>query len=278
MLEIALSCSGVFAPDGFDNLEEKMNLIELNRFFNSILHKEDFSSDISLNGIQIENSDPRGKEIRKVAFAVDACEASALRAKDAGADVLFVHHGLFWGHCQTVTGTLYKRISPFIKNDIALCAYHIPLDANAEVGNNFGMAARLGIQEPRPFGKWRGMTLGAIGELSESVSVDALARMMFPDGEKPSRILPFGKKEIRRVAIISGGAGDDFDQAVRAGADAFITGEVGHEQFHEIEESGINVIAGGHYQTETVGVRLMMERVSKELALETVFIDIPTGM
>ena len=85
-----------------------MNLHELDKFFNSILHKENFTSDISLNGIQIENSDPRKKEIRKVAFAVDACEATEKLASDACADVLFVHHGLFWGHCQTVTGTHYK--------------------------------------------------------------------------------------------------------------------------------------------------------------------------
>ncbi len=255
-----------------------MNLIELNKYFNSILHKEDFSSDISLNGIQIENSAPRTKEIKKVAFAVDACEATALKAAQAGADVLFVHHGLFWGHCQTVTGNHYKRIAAFLKNDLALCAYHIPLDANEEVGNNFGLAKRMNLINQRPFGKWRGMTLGALGEFEEAISIDAVCKKLFPNGEKPAHILPFGKSEVKRVAIISGGAGDDFDQAVRAGADIFITGEVGHEEYHAIEEAGINVIAGGHYQTETVGVSLMKARVEADLALETVFIDVPTGL
>ena len=255
-----------------------MNLHELDKFFNSILHKENFTSDISLNGIQIENSDPRKKEIKKVAFAVDACEATAKLASDAGADVLFVHHGLFWGHCQTVTGTHYKRINAFMKNDLALIAYHIPLDANEEVGNNFGLARRIGLENARPFGKWRGMTLGVIGELDKEYPLDELSRRLFPDGEKPLRILPFGKSGVKKVAIISGGAGDDFVQAVHAHADAYITGEVGHEDYHAIEESAINVIAGGHYQTETVGVRLMKERVEKELGLETVFIDVPTGM
>lgn len=254
-----------------------MNLHQLDKFFNSILHKENFSSDISLNGIQITNSAPREKEIKKVAFAVDACEASVLRAAEAGADVLFVHHGLFWGHCQTITGTHYNRIKAFLENDIALIAYHIPLDANEEVGNNFGLAKRIGLENVRPFGKWRGMTLGAFGELQNAVTIDELTRKLFPNGEKPSHILPFGKSEIKTVAIISGGAGDDFEQAVRAKADVFITGEVGHEEYHPIEESGINVIAGGHYQTETIGVNLMKERVEKELGLETVFIDIPTG-
>lgn len=254
-----------------------MNLHQLDKFFNSILHKENFSSDISLNGVQITNSSPREKEIKKVAFAVDACEATAKRAAELGADVLFVHHGLFWGHCQTVTGVHYKRLKAFFDNDLALIAYHIPLDANEEVGNNFGLAARLGLQNTKPFGKWRGMTLGAIGELENAVSLDELSRKLFPNGEKPSHILPFGKKEVKKIAIISGGAGDDFDQAVKAKADVFITGEIGHEEFHAVEESEINVIAGGHYQTETVGVNLLKERVEKELGLETVFIDIPTG-
>ena len=156
-----------------------MTLTELNRYFNSFLHKEDYDSDISLNGIQISNSAPDEKQITKVAFAVDACEATALKAAEAGAQVLFVHHGLFWGHCQTITGTHYKRVAAFIKNDIALIAYHIPLDANEFVGNNFGIAKRIGLEKVRPFGKWRGMTLGAIGELPQASSAPA-ERQQFP--------------------------------------------------------------------------------------------------
>ena len=255
-----------------------MNLTELNRYFNSFLHKEDYDSDISLNGIQISNSAPDEKPITKVAFAVDACEATALKAAEAGAQVLFVHHGLFWGHCQTITGTHYKRVAAFLKNDVALIAYHIPLDANEFVGNNFGLAKRIGLTKTRPFGKWRGMTLGASGELPEEATLDELVKKLFPNGEKPAHILPFGKKMIKKVAIISGGAGDDFDQAVKIGADCYITGEVGHEEYHAIEESGINVIAGGHYLTETVGVQLVAERLKEDKGIETIFIDIPTGL
>lgn len=255
-----------------------MTLTELNRYFNSFLHKEDYDSDISLNGIQIANSAPDEKQIEKVAFAVDACEASALKAAEAGADVLFVHHGLFWGHCQTITGTHYKRVAAFIKNDLALIAYHIPLDANEFVGNNFGIAKRLGLEKVRPFGKWRGMTLGAFGELPNECTIEEVAKKLFPNGEKPSCILPFGKKMIKKVAVISGGAGDDFDQAVKIGADLYITGEIGHEEYHGVEESGINVIAGGHYNTETVGVQLVQKRLEEDKGLKTVFIDIPTNL
>ena len=255
-----------------------MTLNELNRYFNSFLHKEDYDSDVSLNGIQISNSAPNEKPITKVAFAVDACEATALKAAEAGAQVLFVHHGLFWGHCETITGTHYKRVAAFIKNDLALIAYHIPLDANEFVGNNFGIAKRIGLEKVRPFGKWRGMTLGAIGELSQEVKIDELAQKLFPNGEKPSKILPFGKEMIKKVAVISGGAGEDFTQAVKIGADAYITGEGSHEDYHGIEESGINVIAGGHYNTETVGVQLVQRRLEEDKGLQTVFIDIPTGL
>ena len=255
-----------------------MTLNELNRYFNSFLHKEDYDSDVSLNGIQISNSAPNEKPITKVAFAVDACEATALKAAEAGAQVLFVHHGLFWGHCETITGTHYKRVAAFIKNDLALIAYHIPLDANEFVGNNFGIAKRIGLEKVRPFGKWRGMTLGAIGELSQELKIDELAQKLFPNGEKPSKILPFGKEMIKKVAVISGGAGEDFTQAVKIGADAYITGEVSHEDYHGIEESGINVIAGGHYNTETVGVQLVQRRLEEDKGLQTVFIDIPTGL
>lgn len=255
-----------------------MNLIELDRYFNSILHKEDYEADISSNGIQISNSAPDSKPITKVAFAVDACTETAEKAAEAGAQVLFVHHGLFWGHCQTITGTHYKRIAAFIKNDVALCAYHAPLDANEFIGNNFGLAKRIGLKRIRPFGKWRGMTMGASGEFDQSVSIEELEKLLFPDGEKTAHILPFGKKEIQRVAIISGGAGDDFDQAVKIGADAYITGEISHEQFHAIKESGINVIAGGHYNTETIGVQLLQKRLQEDKGIETIFIDSPTGL
>lgn len=256
----------------------KMTLNELDDYFNSFLKKENFGADISLNGIQIENSAPDKKEITKVAFAVDACESAALKAAAAGAQVLFVHHGLFWGHCQTVTGNFYKRIAAFIRNDIALCAYHIPLDANEAVGNNFEIARNLGLQNIKPFGVWRGMTLGAFGEFPTETDMETLSKKLLPPGERPIHVLPFGKKNIKTAAIISGGAGDDFAQAANAGADVFITGEVGHETFHEIEETRINVIAGGHYNTETNGVKAVQRKLASEKGLDTIFVDIPTGM
>lgn len=255
-----------------------MTLKELDEYFNAFLKKENFPSDPSSNGIQVSNSDPENKQIKKVAFAVDACTATAKEAAKQGADLLFVHHGLFWGGCETITGVHYNRISTFIKNDLALYASHLPLDANALVGNNYGLAARIGLQDLHPFGLWRGMTIGVKGVLREPVTLEELAKKTLNPGEKPLHVLPFGKKDIQTVAIISGGAGDDHVQAAQEGVDAYITGEMGHEDFHSAEELKLNIIAGGHYQTETVGVNLVRQKLEKETGIETIFIDIPTGL
>lgn len=254
-----------------------MTLNELDAYFNSFLKKEDWANDVSLNGIQIQNSAPDQKQIKKVAFAVDACEETALKAKEIGADVLFVHHGLFWGGCETITGSFYKRVSSFIKNDIALIGYHIPLDANKPYGNNWGLADRIGLTKVKTFGTWRGMEIGVYGSLKKALTVDELCALALM-GQKPAQVLNFGKDKIKTVGIISGGAGDDYDQAVRLGLDAYITGEVEHQLYHPIKEAGINVIAGGHYNTETVGVSLVMEKLAAEKKISVEFIDIPTGM
>ena len=254
-----------------------MTLKELDAYFNSFLKKEDYPSDIALNGIQIENSAPDEKEIKKVAFAVDACETTAKLAAELGADVLFVHHGLFWGHCQPVTGANYKRISTFIKNDLALCAYHIPLDANNPYGNNYGLAQRIGLQDLEPFGTWKEMTIGVKGRLENSMTIDELSQKASRSLKMPAAIVRLGKKQISTVGIISGGAGEDVQDAIDEGLDCYITGEFSHEQYHIVEEMKMNVIAGGHYETETVGVSLVKEKTEKDLGLECIFIDVPTG-
>ncbi|MBP5174482.1 MAG: Nif3-like dinuclear metal center hexameric protein [Treponema sp.] len=254
-----------------------MNLFELDEYFASFLHPERYRSDPSQNGIQIQNEDPT-KPITKIAFATDACEYTARKASENGAQMLFVHHGLFWGHSEPVCGSLYKRISAFIKNDVALYASHIPLDANEEVGNNFGLARRMGLENLRTFGFWKGMSIGVRGELKEALPLHEVALRLFPEGESVKRIYEWGKDEIKSVAIISGGAGDDVAQTFGQGIDAYITGEVQHQDFHTIKELGITVIEGGHYQTETVGVRLVAEKVKKETGIETIFIDFPTGL
>lgn len=255
-----------------------MTLHQLDDYFRSFLNMEHYRGDPSLNGIQVENSQPEGKEIRKVAFAVDACQETISRAAAVRADLLFVHHGFFWGQCQTITGAHYQRIRQLLEKDMALYACHIPLDANELVGNNYGLARRLELQDLRPFGDWHGMTIGVGGTFPAPATLDSLVQRLFPGGERPLHLLPFGKKEISTVAIVSGGAARELSQAIEQGYDAFVTGEIGHEQYHQAMEAGINVVAGGHYQTETVGVSLVMEKLARETGIDIVFIQVPTGL
>lgn len=258
-----------------------MNLLQLDSYINSFLHREQYNFDPSLNGIQIQNDYPE-KQIKRIAFAVDACEASAKIAAEKKADVLFVHHGIFWGHCETLTGAFYKRAATFIKNNLALIAYHIPLDANAEVGNNYGIARQLEMSNLQDFGFWKGMTIGVKGELKTPLTIDEISKKIMRPGHTAPVVLDFGKKEIKTIGIISGGGSEDVEQAVAENLDAYITGDFAHEQFHYAKEMQINVIGGGHYETETFGVNLLKEKIDRELGkiedIETFFIDLPTGL
>lgn len=254
-----------------------MTLIELDRYFNSFLKKENYSNDIALNGIQIQNKNPDSKQIQKVAFAVDASEETAKLAASCGADVLFTHHGLFWGGCETITGNHYARIKKFLDNDLALISYHIPLDTNNPNGNNYGLASRIKLSKITPFATWRGMDIGVKGTLKKAMSIEEITDKVL-DGQKPMHVLKFGNPLIKTVGICSGGAADDVEEAVKEGLDCFITGEMNHELYHYIKENKINVIAGGHYQTETVGISLVMQKLAKEKKIEVKFIDCPTQM
>ncbi len=255
-----------------------MTLKELDVYFRSFLNPELYSCDPSRNGIQIENSDAEGRQIKKIAYAVDACEQTVLEAARLGADLLFVHHGLFWGGCQTITSNFYRRVSAFIKNDIALYAMHIPLDANNPCGNNYGLASRIGLTNLEGFGKWREMLIGVKGELENPITVEELAKKILKPGEKPLAVLNFGKKLVKTVGIVSGGASEDVEQAIDEGLDVFVTGEIEHSVYHLVRESKMNMISGGHYQTETVGVNLVREKVERELGIEGIFIDFPTDL
>ena len=256
-----------------------MTLLELCKYFDSFLHIDDFPSDPSDNGLQVQNRDPAGKQIKKVAFAVDACQESIDKAIAENADVLFVHHGLFWGQCQTITGSFYKRIATFINNDLALIGYHIPLDANNPYGNNYGLAARLELTELEDFGAWRGMNIGVKGELPTELTINQIAQKLLRPGKLPPVVIPAGKEKIKTVAIVSGGGSDDVMDAISQNVDLFITGEFAHEHFHFAKEAGINVIGGGHYETETVGVSLVMKKLQADHPqIECIFIDEPTGL
>lgn len=249
---------------------------ELDLYFKELLNIPHFAkTDPSQNGLQVENS---GREVRKVAFSVDACLETIKRTAEACADMLFVHHGLFWGKSMLVAGTHYKRIKELIYNDIALYAVHLPLDVHPVYGNNSGLVKRLGLQDVQPFGVWNNIEIGLYGSFDEAKNLDGIVNLLFPAGEKPAQVLPFGKTEIKTVGVVSGGGADEIYDAAALGLDLYITGEIEHVTYHTALENKINVIAGGHYQTETVGVKLVAEKLARDKGVEVCFIDVPTGM
>lgn len=232
--------------------------------------------DDSLNGIQVGCSP--SKEIRKLAVAVDACVESIRRASDAGADMLFVHHGMFWGKPEAVTGSLRERLRLLFASDMALYACHLPLDRHPEIGNNARLADMLGLKERRPFGIYHGIAIGWAGTLPDPLTIDQVIARILPDNSKPRAVIAAGPALIRSVAVISGGAPFESLQAMAEGIDLYVTGEPSHSIYHAMLEGGMHFIAAGHYATETWGVRALAEKARKELGLDTVFIDVPTGL
>jgi len=253
-----------------------MELKEFDRYIRSVLDMEGTAGiDRSLNGIQVSKKNP---EIVRAAFAVDACMEVFERASDWGADLIFVHHGIFWGKPVPLTGRHYKRISFLIEKDIALYAAHLPLDVHAEIGNNAGLAKAVGLQDLQPFGKYKGQMIGIKGAFSSSRTIEEIIVSLGLDTESCLGILPFGKKNIHTAGVIAGGGAMEVEEALEQDLDLYITGDVAHEVYHYCLEGGINMISCGHYNTETFGPRLMMEQVRKDTPLETMFIDIPTGL
>jgi dinuclear metal center YbgI/SA1388 family protein len=252
-----------------------MHLNEFDSLVRRLLDLDGFlGSDAALNGLQVANAEQR---VEKAAFAVDACLESIRRAAEWGADLLFVHHGLFWGKPLAVTGGHYQRLRALIQADLALYAVHLPLDMHPQVGNNVGLARRIGLQQLEPFGEYRGTKIGFKGLLPEVMTLEQIVRTCCGNSEQGISVLPFGPAEITSVGIVSGGAADEAVQAIEESLDLFITGDADHTVYHHCLEGRINVIFGGHYLTETSGVTALAEKLQSDTDLESRFFDIPTG-
>ena len=252
------------------------NTAALDKFFRSTLDIEGFRSiDNSLNGIQVDND---GSEIKKIVFAVDACMESFRQCAKVGGNMLFVHHGLFWGSQLAVKGPHRDRIQFLLDNNIALYAVHLPLDQHPGLGNNAALAELLGIENPEPFGLYHGKKIGFMGKLKQPLTTDQAVKAIGFKGNNPLGVLAFGKQVNETCAVISGGACFEGMQALDEGVDLYVTGEIGHNIYHPAMEGKMNFIAGGHYATEVWGVRKLMAECSAALNLETEFINIPTGL
>ena len=236
--------------------------------------------DASANGLQVG---PDEAEVERVAVAVDAAEATIEAAADAGADILVVHHGISWGGIERVTGSTYDRVAALIEHDLALYVSHLPLDGHPDLGNAAGVADAVGVRDREAFGEIGPVTIGTIGGLDAPRSAASIRETLDgfegqPDGESSStRVLDFGPGEIERVAVVTGSGVDWLDEAAAAGADALITGEGKQQVYHDAREAGVTVFLGGHYATETFGVR-SLESLSAEWGLETEYVSHPTGL
>jgi dinuclear metal center YbgI/SA1388 family protein len=226
----------------------------------------------ALNGLQVAKTG----DIGRLAAAVDLCEATVRMAVEHSSDLLLVHHGLFWGGLKPLTGPLYRRVAGLVQNNVALYSAHLPLDLHPEVGNNAVLARQLGVTLRGGFGMEYGVPIGVWGEVS--TSREALQQQVAALLGATPRVLPFGPERVRRVGIVTGGAGSMIGQARTAGLDTYITGEGPHHTFFDAEELGVNVLYGGHYATETVGIRALAEHLSAKFGLSWTFLDHPTGL
>jgi len=253
-----------------------MTINEISRWLADLLNLDAFAAaDPSLNGLQVGRG---SKEAARAAFAVDACADTFARGVEAGADLLVVHHGLFWGVPRPLTRGLYDRLALLVRGDMGLFAAHLPLDAHPELGHNAVMAARLGLEDRQPFGLFRGLPIGCRGVLETPLDLDAALERLGIGRRECAAVLPFGPETIRTAAIVSGAAAEDAEQAAEAGVDLFITGEAAHQIYHPCLEAGIHFVAAGHYFTETFGLQALARKMAGDLGLETVFLDSPTGL
>ena len=226
----------------------------------------------AVNGLQVQN---RGSVSRIVA-AVDATPATVKKAIAAGADLLIVHHGLFWGATHPWTGNRYKLLQLLLDNNVAVYSSHLPLDAHPRLGNNAQLCKALGIKSPQPFFTERGQAIGLRGTL-DLTRAQLAKRLAKATGTEPT-VMPGGAVRCRKIGVVTGGAGAEMKTAADEGVDTFITGEGPHWTFALAEDLGLNVFYGGHYATETFGVKALSESLSKKFKLPWTFIDHPTGL
>ena len=249
------------------DFDEKMRaLLELQRFENA---------DVAMNGLQVAGPNAG---VHRMAFAVDASMESFKRARGEGADLLFVHHGLFWGRPLAITAGHFERVKFLIDNGLALYAVHLPLDAHPELGNNVGLAGHLELVDLSPFGEYKGIKIGTRGRWPQPVKVGQVADRLCGGRARCLGILPFGPDLVQSAGIVSGGAPECVREAIDLGLDLFVTGDASHEIYHTCLEAGINVIFGGHYITETWGIRGLAEHIGRNPDLTTLLLDIPTGL
>jgi dinuclear metal center YbgI/SA1388 family protein len=250
-----------------------VSLPEIVRHIDDYLHIreiEDWPN--AVNGLQIENSG----RVTKIGAAVDVSTRVLTEAAKKEIDFLIVHHGLFWPGLRPVTGAVRRQLKLALENDIALYSAHLPLDTHPKVGNNAQLAGLLGLELTQPFLEEKGQLIGL--KASVSLQREEIARRFRKAVGGPIKTFNFGPKKTKTIGIITGAAGSEIDNVAREKIDTLITGEAPHWAAVAAEELGVNLLLGGHYATETFGVKALAAHLSKRYRIPSVFISSPTGM
>jgi len=247
------------------------DLFEMVAFMDRLL-EVDTIADYCPKGLQVEGA----RDVSAVVTGVSACMPLFERAVEEGAQMVLVHHGMFWDtDPKVVRGSLKERLRFLLSNDLSLVGYHLPLDRHPEVGNNARIAARLGLVALRPFGLYKGQSIACMGELEAPTPFDDFARKVTEVFGGEPLLLPFGPPTVRTVALCSGGAPELVREAVAKGADAYLTGEATEWVYHLAREEGIHYIGAGHHRTERFGVTALGERLAERFGVTATFVDVP---
>lgn len=226
------------------------------------------------NGLQVGGP----AEVRHLVAAVDASAASIAAAVERGADLVIVHHGLFWGGSAPLTGRLLGRVRPLIEHGVGLYSSHLPLDGHAEVGNNALLGRALGLALEGRFDAYQGTPVGWYGRLAEPLDAHGLRARAESAVAGPARVIEGGPARIERVGVVTGAGADALAEAASLGLDALVTGECHHHHAIDAMELGVHLVLAGHYATETFGVQALAAHAAERFDLTWEFVDVPTGL
>lgn len=243
---------------------------KLTSYLNTLLDVKAFS-DYAPNGLQVQGK----SEIKKIVTGVSASQALLDAAVALNADAILVHHGYFWrGEDPCLVGIARQRIATLLKHDINLLAYHLPLDAHAELGNNAQLAKRLDIQIEAEFSGGEKPALGRLGQLTTAMSGDDLKAHVQQQLQREPLYIRGRCDVVKKIAWCTGAAQDLIQAAASYGVDAFITGEVSERTVHIARETGIHFYAAGHHATERYGVMALAQHIATTFDVESEFVDI----
>ena len=228
----------------------------------------------ALNGLQVEGPE----EIAHVAVAVDASECTIAEAVERGADLLIVHHGLFWRGLEPVTGRHFRKIQKLIEGKIGLYSCHLPLDSHPEVGNSILLARALRLEIGGQFGGYENVDVGWWGTKADGMTSGALSAELGRILEGAVHVIEGGPEMIEKIGVVTGSGSSFIEESVALGLDALITGEGSHHAYFEAMELGITVFFGGHYATETFGVKALGAHLEERFGLSWEFLEQPTGL